>query len=130
MGDDISFDPYHVIIDLHHRPPPVAADIVAQLNAERPEVIDAGDPAIDLGVGVDEAASLTQRDDLFNGDKRSVSCRWWRFVLSLCHESPHQTDSSAILPEAYESGVSPSIPTEVCTSRETISEKRKDLIEE
>ncbi len=59
MRDDGPLDPHDIVIDLHHRPPPVATDVVAQFNAQRPKVIDAGDPTVDLGVGEDEAASLS-----------------------------------------------------------------------
>ena len=85
MGDDRALDADDVIVGLHHRPPPEAADIVAQFDAERPEVINAGDPAVNLRVGVDKAASLTKRDDLLNGDERCVFCGQG-FVLCLCHE--------------------------------------------
>jgi hypothetical protein len=60
MGNDGPLDPHNVIIGLHHRPPPVAPNVVAQLNAEWAEVIDAGDASIDLRIGVHEAASLGQ----------------------------------------------------------------------
>jgi hypothetical protein len=41
MSNNIALDSQNVVIELNHRPPPVAADIIAQFNAEWPEVIDA-----------------------------------------------------------------------------------------
>src|SRR2546425_9074483 len=86
MCDDGPFDPHDIVIDLHHRPPPVAADIIAQFNAQRPEIIDARDPAINLRVGVNKASSLTQRNDLLNRNKWSVFRGQRCYVLCLCHE--------------------------------------------
>src|SRR5258708_10742790 len=59
VSNDISLDPYHVIIPLHHRPPPVAPDIVSQLNAQRPKGIKSRNPTLALRTGVDKASSLT-----------------------------------------------------------------------
>src|SRR5579859_1982295 len=60
VGDDVAFDADDVVVGLHHRPPPETADIVAQFDAQRPEIVDAGDPTVNFGVGVDEAAPLAQ----------------------------------------------------------------------
>src|SRR5258708_7905454 len=39
MGDDIFFDPYHVIIGLHHRPPPVAAEFVSVVTLKKRQTL-------------------------------------------------------------------------------------------
>src|SRR5579883_284294 len=48
VRDDGALDTHDVIVQLHHRPPPVAADVVAQFDAERAEVIDARNAAVDF----------------------------------------------------------------------------------
>jgi hypothetical protein len=41
MSDDTAFDTQNVVIELYHRPPPEATNIIAQFYTKRPEVIDA-----------------------------------------------------------------------------------------
>jgi len=48
---------------LHHVPPPVALDVVLQLNAERAVVPEAADAAVNLAGLEDEAAALAERDE-------------------------------------------------------------------
>ena len=74
----------HIIVILHHGPPPVATDIIAEFDAKGAEVIDASHAAVDLGVGVDEAAPLAERNDLVDGYQGSVLHFWYLFCL--CHE--------------------------------------------
>src|SRR6266700_1545847 len=66
MRDGRALNTHDVVMGLHHRPPPVATNIIAHFNAEWPEVIDARNTAINFGIGVNEAASLTQRHDLLD----------------------------------------------------------------
>jgi hypothetical protein len=69
---------------LHHGPPPVAADIIAELNAQGTEVIDACYAAVDLRIGVHETSSFAECNDLVDGYQGSVLHFWYLFCL--CHE--------------------------------------------
>ena len=84
MGNSRALDADHIIVILHHGPPPVATDIIAEFDAKGAEVIDASHAAVDLGVGVDEAAPLAERNDLVDGYQGSVLHFWYLFCL--CHE--------------------------------------------
>ena len=54
--DDVLARPHHVV-------PPLALDVVLELDAQRAVVPGGLGAAIDLARGVDEAAALRQRDD-------------------------------------------------------------------
>src|SRR5260370_29486165 len=66
MRNDAAFNAQDAIIELHHRPPPEAADIITQFTTQRPEVVHASNPAIDLGISVHIAAPLTQTNNFLN----------------------------------------------------------------
>ena len=52
-----------VLAGLHHGPPPLALDVVLELDTERAVVPRRPGPAVDLATGVDEPPPLGQRDD-------------------------------------------------------------------
>ena len=61
--------------------PPVVADVVFELGAQRAVVPEPVDPAIDLGRGIDEPAPFGQGDDLVHGFGHGVGDGGGR----LCH---------------------------------------------
>jgi hypothetical protein len=72
-------DPHNVVAGLHHRLPPLAADVLLQFDAERTVVPRRSRAAVDLAGREDETASLAQVDDgVVSGSGRDgghgVSC--------------------------------------------------------
>ncbi len=62
--DDCRVQPDDVLAALDHRPPPLAPDVLLQLDAERAVVPGGAGTAVDLAAGVDETAPLAEADDL------------------------------------------------------------------
>jgi hypothetical protein len=68
--DDRRVERHDVVALLDHRLPPGADHVVLQEDAVVPVVIRVGDPAVDLGGGKDQAATLAERNDLVHGHGR------------------------------------------------------------
>src|SRR5579884_2009219 len=66
VHDDRGLDRLHVVAQLDHPPPPGVADVAAQPGAQRAEVVQRVDAAVDLARLEDEAALLAQRDQLLD----------------------------------------------------------------
>ena len=64
VHDDCGVQTHVVAALLHELLPPSLLDVVLELNAQGAVVPRVGETAVDLGAGEDEAAVLTQRDDL------------------------------------------------------------------
>ena len=67
-------EPHVVGVFLHEFLPPGPLDVVLELHAERAVVPAVGKAAVDLTAGVDEAAVLAERDQLFHGLFRILHC--------------------------------------------------------
>ncbi len=65
--DDGGVEAHDVIAALDHRPPPLALDVVLQLDAERAVVPGGFGAAVDLSALIDESATLTETDDAVDG---------------------------------------------------------------
>ena len=66
IHQDRRIDAAHVVAILHEHAPPELLDIILELDAQRAVVPGAGEAAVDLGAGIDEAAPLAQGDYLFH----------------------------------------------------------------
>jgi hypothetical protein len=65
--DDRRVERDDVVALLDHRLPPGVGDVVLEQDAVVPVVVGVGDAAVDLRRGEDQAAALTERDDLVHG---------------------------------------------------------------
>src|SRR5690606_14996886 len=61
--DDGGVQTDDVVTRGHHGPPPLALDVLLELDPQRPVVPRGSGAAVDLPAGEDEAAALGQRDD-------------------------------------------------------------------
>ena len=66
VHDDAGVDANDVVAQLDDAAPPGALDVVAQRDAQRPEVVDPLDAAVDLARLIDEAAALRQGHELLH----------------------------------------------------------------
>ena len=57
---------------LHHRAPPLALDVLLELDAERAVVPGRPGAAVDLAAGVDETPALGEGDDVVDGRRRAA----------------------------------------------------------
>ena len=62
--DDRGVQTDDVVAGLHHRPPPLPADVLLQLDAERPVVPGGTAAAVDLGGREDDASALAEADEV------------------------------------------------------------------
>ena len=69
-AEDGGVDEHDVVALLHHRPDPRVLDVAQHQRAERPVVVGAAEPAVDLRRRVHEAAALAQVDDLVEVRRR------------------------------------------------------------
>ena len=67
--DDRGVEADHVVAQLHHRLPPLALDVLLELDAERAVVPGGAGAAVDLAARVDEAPALGEGDDVVDGGR-------------------------------------------------------------
>ena len=75
--DDRGVEPDHVVALLHHRLPPLALDVLLELDAQRAVVPGGAGAAVDLAARVDEPPPLGEGDDEVDGGRWGLG-HWLR----------------------------------------------------
>ena len=80
----------HVVARRDHGAPPLALDVLLELDAERTVVPGGAGASVDLSTGEDETPAFTQADDLVDGRRgHGFSPSGWRSVVNCPSEAAH-----------------------------------------
>src|SRR5205823_6191375 len=109
---------HDVVARAHHRLPPLPADVLLELDAERAVVPRRAGAAVDLAAGVHESPALGEADDGVDeigghGALHPAGCRWGRYDAAVAPGSGQATwrPAGARRPALSRSARSPRTPS-------------------